>query len=116
MRFLSLAVLLVCTPSLLADETRALVENAIKAHGGEAAVAKLRTMRIRVEGKMDLARGESATKFTIEDVWQMPDKYRTQGEYTSSGMKATQTEVLDGDKGWAEVNGNVLDIAKDALN
>src|SRR5262249_10942104 len=82
---------------------------------GEAAVAKLRTMRIKVEGTMKFVPGEPAVAFVIEDVWQMPDKYRTAASFTVVGMKVAQTQVIDGDKGWIEVNGVVQDIPKDAF-
>ena len=116
MRLLSLAVLCFCTPALFADDTaRALVENAIKAHGGEAAVAKLRTMRIKAEGTMTLFPDQPGTALTVEDIWQMPDKYRTTGNYSARGMKVTQTQVIDGGKGWVEVNGQVQDLPKAAI-
>src|SRR5262245_1818300 len=115
MRFPSLLFLLVCTPALLADDkARALVENAIKAHGGEAAMAKLRTMRIKAEGTMEVVPGQPAAAFTIEDVWQMPDKYRTTAHFALMDMKVTTTHVIDGEKAWAELNGEVHELSKDA--
>ena len=116
MRLLSLAIFCFCTPALLADDkARALVENAIKAHGGEAAVAKLRTMRIKAEGTTDQIPGLPGAAFTIEDVWQMPDKYRTTSELTAMGMKLTQTQVIDGDKDWAQINGQVHEQPKESI-
>jgi hypothetical protein len=59
------------------DKAKAIVEKAIQGQGGEDKVKKLRTMRIKVEGVMSLIPGQPATPFTIEDIWQMPDRYRT---------------------------------------
>jgi len=116
MRLLSLAVLFICTPALLADDkARVLVENAIKAHGGEVAVAKLRSMRIKAEGTMEVVGGQPATAFTIEDIWQIPDKYRTTFNYTAMGKKVNQTQVIDGDTGWMAVNGQALAMPKAAV-
>jgi len=115
MRSTPLIVTLLVAPAALADDNaRALVENAIKAHGGAAAVAKLRTMRIKAEGTMEVVPGQPAAAFTIEDVWQMPDKYRTTAQFTLMDMKVTTTHVIDGEKAWAELNGEVHDLSKDA--
>jgi hypothetical protein len=115
MRGTPLLVTLLVAPTVLADDkARALVENAIKAHGGEVAVAKLRTMRIKAEGTMEVVPGQPAAAFTIEDVWQMPDKYRTTAHFTLMDMKVTTIHVIDGEKAWAELNGEVHDLSKDA--
>jgi hypothetical protein len=107
--------LIVAVPAAADDKARALIENAIKAQGGPEKVAKLRTMRIKAEGTTDLIPGQPATPFTIEDVWQMPDKYRTSVTFTLMGMKVTQIQVLDGDKGWMQASGQVIDLPKDAV-
>jgi len=104
------AILLVTVPAAADDKARATIEKAILAQGGPDKVAKLRSMRIKAEGKTDLIPGQPGAAFTIEDVWQMPDKYRTSATFTVMGMKVTQSQVLDGDKGWAEVNGQVTDV------
>jgi hypothetical protein len=60
--------LLVATSAALAqDGARAIVAKAIQAQGGEANVAKLRTMRIKVEGTTDLIPGQANPPFTMED-------------------------------------------------
>jgi hypothetical protein len=116
MRLLPLSLVFVCTPAALADDkARALVENAIKFHGGEEKIARLRTMRIKVAGTMDLIPGQPAVAFTIEDVWQMPDKYRTTANLTVMGMKIVQTQVINGEQGWAAMNGQAQDLPKEAV-
>jgi hypothetical protein len=107
--------LLVAAPAAADDKARTLVEKAIQAQGGEAKVAKLRSMRIKAEGTMNLVPGQPATPFTIEDVWHMPDKYRTTASYVLMGMKVSQTQVIHGDQGWAEVNGQAMDLPKEAV-
>ena len=97
------------------QEARAIVEKAIRAQGGEAKVAKLRTMRIKAEGTTDLVPGQPNLPFTIEDTWQMPDRYKTAISFQLMGKKFTQTQVIDGDKGWIRTNGQVQDMPKDAV-
>ena len=112
----ALCGVLVLTPAGPAqDGARAVVEKAIQSQGGAAKVAKLRTMRIKVEGKAELVPGQPAVPFTIEDTWQMPDKYRTESAFEAGGQKLTQTQVIDGDKGWMRVNGQVQDMPKEAV-
>jgi hypothetical protein len=108
--------LLVSTPAALAqDWARAIVQKAIQAQGGEAQVAKLRTMRIKVEGTTNLVPGQPNLPFTVQDTWQMPDRYKTESSLRLMGQKITQTQVIDGDKGWLRADGQVQDMPKDAL-
>jgi hypothetical protein len=45
----------------------------------------------------------------------MPDRYKSTFTCDLMGMKYTQTLVIDGDKGWSEVNGKVDDLLKSAV-
>jgi hypothetical protein len=108
--------LLITTRAAFAqDRARAIVEKAIQAQGGEAKVAKLRTMRIKVEGTTDLVPGQPNLPFTMEDTWQMPNRYKTESSFQLMGKKFNQTQVIDGEKGWIQVDGRVQDLPKDAL-
>ncbi|HEX3151017.1 MAG TPA: hypothetical protein VHR66_23255 [Gemmataceae bacterium] len=116
MRTTSLMMILLLAVTASADDkARTVVEAAIKAHGGDAKLAKLRTMRIKVEGMLTLTPDRPAVPFTIEDVWQTPDKHRS--ELTFSFMDSTikQVQVVDGPKAWASINGTVTDMTKEAL-
>src|SRR5262249_37591377 len=111
-----LCVLLVAASVALAqDEARAIVEKAIQAQGGETKVAKLRAMRITAEGTADLIPGQPSVPFTIEDTWQMPDRYKTSSTFQLQGKKVTQTQVINGDEGWIQTGDQVQDIPKAAL-
>jgi hypothetical protein len=108
--------LLVSTPAAFAqDAARDILKKAIQAQGGEAKVAKLRTMRIKAEGATDLVPGQPNLPFTIEDTWQMPNRYKTESSFQLMGKKFTQTQVIDGDKGWIQADGQVQDMPTDAL-
>jgi len=113
---LALSGLLVATSAVLAqDKARAIVEKAIQAQGGEAKIAKLRTMRIKVKGTTDLIPGQPNLPFTIEDTWQMPRRYKTSSSFQFMGNAVTQTQAMDGDTGWAQFNGQTQDLPKEAL-
>ncbi len=113
---LVMAGLFVQGPSLHAqDGAKAIIEKAIEAQGGPKKVAKLRIMRIKVEGKTDLAPDQKDVPFTLEDTWQMPGQYKTVYRIQVGGIAQTQTIVLDGEKGWIKVNGRVADLPKQAL-
>lgn len=108
--------LLVSAPAVFAqDGARAIVERAILAQGGEAKVAKLRTMRIKVEGTTDFVPGQPNLPFTIEDTWQMPNQYKTSFTFQLQGRKFTQTQVIDGEKGWIQSDGQAQDMPKEAV-
>ena len=101
---------------LRAQETaRAVIEKAIEAQGGETQVAKLRIMRIKVELKMDLGPDQKDVPVILEDTWQMPDNYKTVSRFKVSGETLTHTMVIDGEKGWEQVNAQVMDLPKSRL-
>ncbi len=97
------------------DKPEAVIEKAITAQGGAAKVARLRTMRIKVEGKTDLVPGAPDMPFTLEDTWQMPGQYKSAITIQLAGKNATTTRAIDGDKGWFEVMGMTQDMPKEGL-
>jgi len=97
------------------DKPRAIIERAIQAQGGEAKIAKLRIMRIKVEGTTDLIPGKPNSPITIEDTWQMPRRYKTSSSFQFMGNAVTQTQAMDGDTGWAQFNGQTQALPKEAL-
>jgi hypothetical protein len=98
------------------DGVRTIIEKAIQAQGGEKQVAKLRIMRIKVEGKIDLAPELKNLPFVIEDTWQMPGRYKTVVRIQlKKDMAHAHTLVIDGDKGWTMVNGKIGDPSKEEL-
>jgi hypothetical protein len=113
---LILAVCMVPAGFVHAEEnSEAIIEKAIAAQGGAAKVAKLRTMRIKVEGTTDLVPGQPKLPFVLEDTWQMPNRYKSMITFELMGMKFSQTQAIDGDKGWIEFNGKTQDMPKEAM-
>src|SRR5262249_13050550 len=93
---------------------RGAVEKAIKAQGGADKVARLRVMRIKLEGTMSLVPGQPAVPFVLEDWWQMPDQYKTTCQFELAGKKVQQTQALDGETGWMQFDGVTQDMPKEA--
>jgi hypothetical protein len=107
--FPSLVILLLgVTNTPARDGARAIIEKAIKAQGGEAKIAKLKVMKIKVKGKGTFP-GIGKAEFVIEETWQMPAQYK-------SVMRVKDLEVIqaiNGEKGWASVNGVILSFGKE---
>ena len=97
------------------DDAVAIIDKAIQAQGGEAMVAKLRAMRIKVKGKGAMIPGQADIPFTLEDTWQMPDKYKTVIGCELNGMKIAQTMVINGGRGWISVNSQTQSMPEAAL-
>jgi hypothetical protein len=97
------------------DTAREVIERAIKSQGGAAKVAQFRTMRIRVEGTAELVPGQPKVALIMEDTWQMPDRYKSTSTVSLGGQKITQTQVIDGEKGWVQVGDTIQDMPKEAL-
>jgi len=117
MRASCLAIVIVLAPAASAQDTpRAIVEKAIQAQGGADKVAKLRTMRIKAEGTTNLVPGQADLPFTVEDVWRMPDRYKSTTTITLAGMPLTQALALVGDTGWIQFNNQTQDLPKPALD
>jgi hypothetical protein len=92
------------------DDARAMIEKAINAQGGEAKVAKLRVVKIKVKGKGTFP-GIGDAEFVLEDTWQMPAQYKT--VMRLKGVEMVQ--VVNGDKGWASFNGMVQPLGKEDM-
>lgn len=105
----------VITVVLPQGEARAIVERAIQAQGGEAKVAKLRTMRIKAEGTIALVPGQPDLFFTIEDTWQMPGRYKSSSTFQIKGRKVAQTLIINGDKVWMRMNGQTQELPQKAV-
>src|SRR4029077_4425544 len=97
------------------DKPQAVVERAIQAQGGEAKVARLRTMRIKVEGTTDWIPGQPNFLITVEDIWKMPGRYKSTSSFQLMGNAVTQIQTIDGDTGWAQFNGQTQDLPREAF-
>ena len=117
-RFLTLVlpILLTGTASALADD-RAMaletVQKAIKAHGGDAALARARLCNRKLRGTLTL---DKPYAFTAEFIEDLPNRWRGTFELTSATQKLSMVLVRDGDKGWRSSAGMIAELTKEEID
>jgi hypothetical protein len=93
------------------DDSKAVIDKAIKAHGAEK-LAKFTAAQTKVKGKIELAGG---IEFTSESTLQQPDKFKESLDLDVMGNKVTVVTVYNGEKGWLSVNGDTKDMDEKTL-
>ena len=110
-----LAAVLVCGTAALGhagnrEDALAIIEQAVKAHGGDDALAKAHLAVRNGEGVMFQAGKEVA--FTDEMTWNLPDQWRDAVEIQKS---VRFTIAVNGDKAWQSVAANVTTVGAERL-
>jgi hypothetical protein len=110
-----LALGLAAGPLAAADRDAALavVEQAIKAHGGADALTRAQTAVRTSTGTMFLF-GKDLT-FSDEMTWQLPDRFRLALDVGTGQDRTHLTMVVNPDKGWQMTGGMVMDLGPDRL-
>lgn len=104
---IGIVVLLGCTGAAAAqDEARALVERAVKAHGGAEALGRIRADKVKFKGTL-VVQGHTAP-FLAEKTMQLPSKYKHFIETNLDGDKHTILYVINGDKSYIMLDGKAL--------
>src|SRR5262249_16814694 len=83
------------------DEARAVLEKAIKAHGGAEKLAQAKAVQTKGKGKMQLMGNDAA--FTIDSQVQFPDGFKNAMQMEFNNMNFAITAVFNGKKGWVSV-------------
>ena len=91
-----------------ADEPKDLLAKAIKAHGGEDHLTKMKAAQVKTKGKIDLP-GVGEVDFTQESAHMFPDKFRDTLEFKVMGQNVSVFTLINGDKVTLEVNGKAID-------
>jgi hypothetical protein len=94
-------------PPAKAAEPRALVERAIRAHGGAEGLSRGRLCREKTRGDLHVLGRK--VPFTSETVMRLPGQFRNTLVSEVGGRKLTVVQVLDGDGGWVSENGKARD-------
>ena len=89
------------------DEVRAIIEKAIKAHGGEEKIAKTKAMLVKNKGTIELS---GSLAFTQEVTMLHPDKFKEVLHLEIQGKQITVTTVFNGTKAWLNVNGQRMEL------
>src|SRR5438045_2362688 len=108
--FAALAVALsvgITSRALADDETQAIIEKAIKAHGGREKLSKERTVQSKTKGTIELLGGLA---FSQEITIQLPKQLKEVMDLEVGGMKVTVTTALNGDKAWITANGKDIEV------
>ena len=95
-------------------DVKAILDQAIKAMGGEANLAKYKAATWKGKGKINIMGTE--VEFTIEAEAQPPKFSRAHSEADLNGMKFERIQVVNGDKGWISMMGNTEDMPEDQLD
>lgn len=89
-----------------ADETQAIIDKAIKAHGGVEKLAKDRATQSKSKGTIELAGGISYTQETSLQ----SGKFKDVMQLSVAGTDVTVTTVFDGKKAWVNANGMTREL------
>jgi hypothetical protein len=90
------------------DDLRAVVDKAIKAHGGEARLTKFKAGTSKTKGTLYVQGNK--LPFTQEASVQFPNQVKSVLEIEAGGQKITITTVFNGKKGWLNIGGNTTDM------
>ena len=104
---LVVAVLLAAGAGARADDLQAILDKAVKAHGGAEKLAKQGTIQIKTKGTIEVAGGLS---FTDETIIQPPGQVKTNTQLDVNGQTVTVSVVFDKDKGWVKTGDKVMDM------
>lgn len=88
------------------DDARALIERAIKAHGGADALGRVRADKVKFKGTLVL-QGHTVP-FLAETTVQLPSKYRNVIEINSGGDKHTIVHIVNGNNIYIALDGRAV--------
>ena len=114
---LSAVALLAPAAARAADEPKDVLARAVKAHGGEEKLTKLKAGQASTKGKLN-APGLGEVEITQEIVYQLPDKFKETVSFTVMGTPVTVETVANGDALTITANGQkvpIPDAAKSAV-
>jgi outer membrane lipoprotein-sorting protein len=96
-----------------AADAKAIIEKAVKAHGGQDKLDKFTGVTVKFKGTFH-GMGEGIP-MSGEVTSQGPDKQRVDIEVEAGGMKIPIVAIVAGDKGWEKIGKDVKETDKDKL-
>lgn len=111
-----MVMLLVCGTARADDDktvSRAILDQAMRAHGGEAVLAKFAGATMKLKGTVHVQ--NMALPFAGELATQGADQQRAFIEFEAGGQKFAVTNVFNRDKGWVKLADNVVAMTRDQL-
>jgi len=106
-----LAALLMAAPAKDEQaEAEAILDNAIKAVGGQEKLTKLTSFVLKLKRKSTPRPDGAALETAIDISYEFPDRKRTETIREVGGTKTTFLQILDGDKGWLSSRGTTREM------
>lgn len=100
-----------------AEDARAVLERAIRAHGGEARLERTKKGRIKseMEGHEVLKEGPIAFKVTREEIFDLPARFRRTIDGTANGRPIRLEYAVSGKDGWFHEEGRLREFTFEPL-
>ena len=98
---------------LEAQDAQSIVQKSVAAHGGDAALQKLKATAGKAKGTISIA--EVEVNINVQSWSQRPDKVKTVVKFAIEGMDMEVVQVLNGAKGWKSFLGDVQDLDENDL-
>ncbi|HWG45326.1 MAG TPA: hypothetical protein VN688_21360 [Gemmataceae bacterium] len=96
------------------DTARAIIERAVKVHGGAEALARIHADKVKFKGTLVL-RGHTVP-FVAETTMQLPTQYKHVIETNDGVSKTTIVHIINGDKVYVTINSQPLKLDGAALS
>jgi hypothetical protein len=96
----------------VAEKPAAVIQRAIRAHGGEANLKRLKAAHTKADGIIAMGAG---VPFTQEAFYELPGRLKEIQVLETNGQKRVVTIVVDGDRGWLNTNGQTVPLGATVL-
>jgi hypothetical protein len=108
--FVIAAAAIIAVPVFADDkiDVKAVVDKAIKAHGGKEALEKFKVTRIK--GKGTISAMGNDIEFTVKGVTEFPDKMRSEIKLDVMGQSIEILRGYDGKTAWQSLMGNTMEL------
>ena len=95
--------------SLAQSDPRAILDQAIAAHGGRETLARVRADKVRLKGMLHV--GSEAMPFTNDLAVQLPGQFKSIVAILTGGKTRTVVHLLDGDKATILIDGQPQQVS-----
>jgi hypothetical protein len=95
------------------QDTKAILDKAIKALGGEARLSKTKASQVKLKGTITFMGGDN--EVSIQSTTQGLNHHRAAFAGDFGGNKVEGVTVIAGDKGWRSFNGNTMELDAEHL-
>ena len=94
------------------DDAKAILDKAVKAHGGAEKLGKNKAQQAKSKGRLELLGG---LDFTQESTFQFPTKFKESMHLSVMGNMIDVITVFNGKEGWISAMGNTMPLEGDQM-